>query len=97
MNLVAELRLAETLHGAQAQEAYALFVSNHCNGVKPYRVPGCDTVLRLAHYLYHGRTIEGAAAREYLYRWNLALGRPREDQSSCKPWLIFDAPHTIGL
>ncbi len=62
------------------------------------RVPGVSTVLRLAHRLNCGRTVESAAAAEYLYRWNLALdalnpsarGRPN-------PFAAHYAPHTLGL
>lgn len=50
------------------------------------RVPGMDTALRLAHRLAFGRSVEEAAAREYVYRWNLALRSP-----------IFGVPHTIGM
>ena len=40
------------------------------------RVPGMDIVIRLAVRIDQGRTIAEAAAREYLYRWNLALISP---------------------
>jgi hypothetical protein len=49
-------------------------------------VPGICTVLRLAVRVDCGRTPEEAAAREYLYRWELALQSP-----------IFGVPHTIGM
>ena len=50
------------------------------------RVPGMDTVIRLAVRIDQGRTIDEAAAREYLYRWNLALISP----------LAFGAPGLLG-
>jgi len=70
-------------HRSEAEEAFALFKS-YCDEAP--RVPGMDTVLRLAVRIDNGRTVEGAAAREYVYRWHLAfLGR------AWKP------PHTLGM
>ena len=65
-------------------EADALFRSWVDPGLG--RVPGCDTVVRLAHRISCGRSVEEAATREYLYRWSLAL-KSR----------VFGAPHVIGL
>ncbi len=45
-----------------------------------------DTVYRLALRLYYGRSVQDAAAREYLYRWHLAL-KSR----------VFGVPHTLGM
>lgn len=50
------------------------------------RVPGCDTRIRLAVRIDSGRTVEAAAAREYCYRWALALQSP-----------IFGVPHALGM
>ena len=50
------------------------------------RAPGCSTDIRLGHRIALGRTIEEAAAREYCYRWKLAL-RSR----------TFGIPHTLGM
>jgi len=50
------------------------------------RVPGCSTDIRLGHRIACGRTIEQAAAREYCYRWKLAMRSP-----------TFGVPHTIGM
>lgn len=50
------------------------------------RVPGMDTVIRLAVRIEFGQSLEQAAAREYCYRWELALRSP-----------IFGVPHTLGL
>lgn len=70
------------------------------------RVPGCSTSIRLAWRIECGRTIEEAAAREYLYRWALAIkpgdqvlstlpdGRPSTRNPVCS---VFGTPHTIGL
>lgn len=69
----------------EARAAYDLFVE-HCHGVPPVRVPGMDTLYRLAIRLQNGRTIEEAAGREYFYRWNLAL-KSR----------TFGIPHTVGM
>lgn len=85
MSMIQDLRTAWPIHEKGAKEAYSLFVT-HCDGKAPCRVPGMDTVYRLALRLHYGRTIQEAAAREYLYRWNLAL------KSRC-----FGVPHTIGM
>jgi hypothetical protein len=71
-------------HGADARAADTLWRS-WCTHPVP-RVPGCDTVYRLAVRLWVGRSIEDAAKEEYLYRWRLAL------QSR-----MFGVPHTLGL
>jgi hypothetical protein len=78
------VREAHLLHAAEAQEAYELFAT-YCAGPMP-RVPGMATTLRLAVRIQQGRTIGEAAAREYLYRWHLALD-----------WDGFGVPHPIGL
>lgn len=49
------------------------------------RVPGMPTLLRLAFRLSLGRTVEQAAAREYVYRWHLAL--------QGRAWQV---PHCLG-
>jgi hypothetical protein len=85
MTLVDELRAAWRNHETEARAAHRLFVG-HCQDVAPCRVPGMDTVLRLAYRISLGRSIEEAAAREYLYRWNLALRSP-----------VFGVPHTLGF
>ena len=66
---------AYQMHKLAAHEAYDAFVGL-CGGVAPPRVPGCDTVIRLAIRIHGGRTVEEAAAREYLYRWGLAIKAP---------------------
>lgn len=83
-NVTQAVRNAWPKREAAARQADALFAS-YC-APRPARVPGMDTVLRLAVRIDCGRTIEEAAAREYLYRWSLAL-RSR----------VFGAPHTLGL
>ncbi|MCW4115656.1 hypothetical protein NPA31_011845 [Aurantimonas sp. MSK8Z-1] len=78
------VREAWPIHEQDARRAYALF-TEHCGGSAPGRVPGMDTLYRLAVRLHCGRSIEEAAAREYLYRWHLALRSP-----------IFGVPHALG-
>lgn len=78
------VREAHLLHAAEAQEAYELFAT-YCDHPMP-RVPGMDTVLRLAVRIQNGRTIEEAAAREYLYRWHIALD-----------WSGNGVPHPVGF
>ncbi len=70
MSLIQELREAWPLHGDAATKAFALFKEW---APRSTRVPGCDTALRLAYRIYHGKTLEQAAAAEYLYRWHLAI------------------------
>lgn len=72
-------------HRTDAEHAYTLYTAL-CDGNPPPRVPGMDTVTRLAWRIECGRSAEDAAMREYLYRWNLAL----------RSALAFGAPHTIG-
>lgn len=62
--------------------AYGLFRSY---GGPRFRAPGMDTRSRLAWRLHCGRSPVEAAAREYLYRWNLALQSP-----------VFGVPHHFG-
>lgn len=71
-------------HERPALLAYCEFVIM-CHGNKPTRVPGMDTVMRLAIRIDQGRSIEEAAGREYFYRWNLALRSK-----------TFGVPHTLG-
>ena len=82
--LPAVMRRAWAKHALAAGESYQAFVA--LCGDAPCRVPGMDTVLRLAVRLDNGHDIESAAAREYLYRWNLALR-----------WSGFGVPHTLGM
>ncbi len=86
LSLIEIVRAAWPIHQNAAREAFTLF-SDYCNGRPPPRVPGMDTHLRLAVRIHLGATIEVAAAREYLYRWSLAIDRSR----------AFGAPHAIGL
>jgi hypothetical protein len=69
---------------AQAEAAYDAFI-RLCGHEMP-RVPGMDTVLRLAVRINAGRSVSEAAATEYVYRWNLALQSP-----------VFGVPHALGL
>ena len=82
-------------HKVGAELAYALY-ADLCEGVPPPRVPGLDTVIRLAWRIDCGRDAETAAAREYLYRWNLAIGEPDQIALGGKAWLIWGAPHLLG-
>ncbi len=67
------------------KRALRLFHSYWGDGAVPYRVPGVDTLMRIAVSLWIGRTIEEAAAKEYLYRWSIAHnGR------------AFPPPHCLG-
>lgn len=78
------VREAWAAHADEAKETYRVFVE-YCGGTAPCRVPGMDTVLRLAVRHACGKNTEQAAAREYLYRWHLALNSP-----------IFGVPHLLG-
>lgn len=88
-------------HGDAACEAFKLYAS-YCNGKPPALVPGMDTVIRLAARIEAGRSIEETAAREYLYRWQLAIKEPDQcmlPHNTCiDPCVsIFGTPHTIGM
>lgn len=102
MSLSSAIRAYQT-HDDAAREAFKLYVS-YCNGKSPARVPGMCTVIRLAARIEAGKSIEEAAAKEYLYRWHLAIKAP--DQCIAMSWRdyredacvsIFGAPHTIGM
>lgn len=90
MSLVAIVRKAWPARQHDAELALQIF-RGQCEGRALPRVPGMDTVLRLAVRLEHGKSIEEAAAREYVYRWHLALTpSPRNAE-------IFGVPHTLGM
>lgn len=50
------------------------------------RVPGMDTVIRLAWRIECGRSVEEAAQREWFYRMSLAADR----------WRVFGSPQLLG-
>lgn len=83
--MIQQARRSMVEHGDAASVAYNLFV-HHCEGVPPCRVPGMDTVIRLAIRIDCGRDVEGAAAHEYIYRWKLAL----------QSVVAFGSPHLLG-
>ena len=91
------LRAAWPLHRLDAATALDLLYS-WCS--KPLsRVPGIGTAERLAVRIYRGKSIEQAAAAEYLYRWHLAV-KPFDQcggdtRNPCCS--VFGTPHTIGL
>ena len=70
----------------QDEATQAFIVLRKMTSKRLPRVPGMDTVIRLAWRIECGRSVQEAAAREYLYRWSLALKSP-----------IFGVPHTLGL
>ena len=99
--IVQILRESAESHGDDANAAYELF-SSFVDTLP--RVPGMATVDRLLVRCACGRSIEEAAAKEYLYRWNLALsshgnwqvsrntgGRSRWNSGA------FGVPHSLGL
>lgn len=66
------------------------------------RVPGIGTTERLAIRLHLGKTIEQAAAREYIYRWHLAIKAPDQcmlpyNSTRDPVCSVFGTPHTIGM
>lgn len=100
-----EIMAAYETHKAAAGDAFKL-LRGWC--LKPLpRVPGCDTPIRLAIRIHCGKTIEQAAAAEYVYRWYLAIlpGDQVTGQSSCVNEFgqkadavsIFGAPHCFGM
>lgn len=98
--LIETLRAAWPLHKADAATAFDLF-SSYCSDGMRRRVPGIGTTERLAVRLYAGKSIEEAAAAEYLYRWHLAIKAPDQcmlpHNSTRNPVCsVFGTPHTIG-
>ncbi len=94
-------QMAYEQHEVAARAAFALY-RDYCGGHPPPRVPGMDTVIRLAWRIECGHSVEESAAREYLYRWNLAI-KPADQamlpHNSCinPAASIFGAPHAIGM
>lgn len=85
-------------HKESAKVAFALLRSWY--ELPMPRVPGMDTVIRLAWRIECGKSIEEAAAAEYVYRWHLAV-LPSDQligSRTVNPAVsIFGAPHTIGM
>lgn len=82
-----------------AQAAFDLFDS-YCSDGMRRKVPGMGTTERLAVRLHLGKTVEEAAAAEYLYRWRLAIKAPDQclvDTARNPVCSVFGTPHTIGL
>lgn len=96
--------MAQPATVAAAREADAMW-RDWCAARQP-RVPGIDTVMRLAVRIDCGATVEQAAAREYLYRWGLVLlqwvnfaetDKPRSRHSARRVNGAWSVPHAIGL
>lgn len=94
MGILQEAAAAFKAHSSEARAAFGVY-REYCGGKAPPRVPGMDTYDRLALRIAHGRTIEESAAREYLYRWNLAV--KAFDQCERSAVSIFGTPHTLGM
>ena len=104
--MIQALRNAWPIHKEGAKAAFDLFDSWCADGMRS-RVPGMGTTERLALRLYYGKTVEEAAAAEYVYRWRLAIKAPDQcgatgphDWSDRNPRAclsIFGAPHLIGM
>jgi hypothetical protein len=96
------LRAAWPLHKDDAVKAFDMFES--WNAARMRGVPGIGTVERLAVRLYLGKTVEQAAAAEYVYRWYLAIKAPDQCFPAHGEYLvrnpvvsIFGTPHTLGM
>lgn len=90
---------AYVAHRAEAEQALAIF-RGYCALPLP-RVPGMDTVIRLAWRIECGHDVLTAAAREYVYRWQLAV-KPADQavgDFNCidPPVSCFGTPDTIGM
>ncbi|MGJ4953103.1 hypothetical protein [Bradyrhizobium sp. HKCCYLS20291] len=99
VGILKEAREAFDAHNLSAEVAYSIY-RRYCAGSPPARVPGMDTVIRLAVRIAHGKTVEQAAAQEYLYRWRLAIMAPDQCIGSSRrnPCVsIFGTPHLIGM
>lgn len=99
MGLVETIRAAHACPDtmAKAQEALTM-VQQWC--ATP-RMPGADTITRLAYRIHLGMTVQEAAAREYCYRWHLPLNQwVNHAQARSKARRITGAwpvPHLIGM
>ena len=71
LQMMARAAMTEAGIEAAAEAALALF-RGYCDTPQP-RIPGCDTLIRLAIRIHRGMSVEQAAAREYAYRWHLFL------------------------
>lgn len=78
-------------HGDSARASLALVKSWHSGAL--VAVAGCGTLQRIAYGMTFGHGVERMAAREYLYRWSLALqwASPRSNLGATY------APHTLGM
>ncbi len=104
MTVIETLRAAWPLHKTEAAQAFTLFDS-WCSAAMRRRVPGMGTTERLTIRIYSGKTVEQAAAAEYLYRWHLAIKAPDQcgatgahdwrSPASCVS--VFGTPHAIGM
>jgi len=91
------LQRAWLAHRGEAMDALGMFQGYAPN--RP-RVPGMDTAVRLAVRIESGRTVEQAAAREYVYRWSLALDAlecSARGNGRANPFAAHYAPHLLGM
>lgn len=100
MSLFHDLKIAWRTHKDDASRAFELFDAYCGPHTQRRRVPGIGTTERLALRMYHGDTVEQAAAAEYVYRWKLAIKAPDQcigaaTRNPCTT--VFGAPHTIGM
>lgn len=97
MTLLSDWRTAMAADKGEAVKAFDLYQSwLLCKSV---RVPGMDTCSRLAIRIHvYSRTIEEAAAREYLYRWNLTIDQMNNQGTAGRagPFQDHYAPHLLG-
>ncbi len=85
-NLYSPNRFVTAYHGHKAEAVAAWEAFKLLCDYRVPRVPGCDTVIRLAWRIECGNTIEQAAAHEFLYRVNLSMRSP----------ICFGAPILLG-
>ena len=89
MGVLKQALEAYEAHPKTAAHEVFLHLSQLLRGATRHpRVPGMDTVIRLAHRISRGHTVDEAAAREYVYRWHLAIKAP--DQCSATGRMSYD-------
>ena len=93
--IVQMVRECMASHGAIANDAELMFSDWWNNGAPP-RVPGVDTVMRLACKAAAGRDASESAASEWLYRWNLALDSLQQNIEFGYTGLGWPAPDLLG-
>jgi hypothetical protein len=96
-----DLKAALAAHRHDGARAIAI-VAEWCGADRlPSMNSGSDSMVRVCWRMFHGATLEEAAAAEYVYRWTLPLNQwvnHAEAKSRAKPVTgAWPVPHLIGM